>query len=201
MFVDREKGLFLSVYVNDIELAGKRQNKSPAWKILMKDVDLGDPTSFLDHVYLLCTQRECETSKDIVDSYRSMFESRISAGATERLPTTQATGKPDAETISSWSYHMEGHAKKCVERYCALARTKRLDNHTKSQHHACMDDHQFKGEETESVGELSTVLLTNCSDMSVFGSYWEQPDILWSVNKLARAKQNGQNLVATAWRF
>ena len=41
----------------------------------MKDVDLGGPTSFLDHVYLGCTQRECQTSKDIVDNYRNMFES------------------------------------------------------------------------------------------------------------------------------
>ena len=63
-----------------------------------------------------CTQRECQTSKDIVDNYRSMFESRISAGAIERLPST---GKFDAK-ISSWSYDMEGHAKKCVERYCEL---------------------------------------------------------------------------------
>ena len=35
------------------------------WKVLIKDVDLGGPTSFLDHVYLGCTQRECQTSKDI----------------------------------------------------------------------------------------------------------------------------------------
>ena len=56
------------------------------WKVLNKEVDLGDPTSFLDHVYLGCTQRQCEISKDIVDNYRTMFESRISAGATEKLP-------------------------------------------------------------------------------------------------------------------
>ena len=49
------------------------------WKLLNKEVDLGEPTSFLDHVYLGCTQRQCETSKDIVDNYRTMFESRISA--------------------------------------------------------------------------------------------------------------------------
>ena len=40
-------------------------------KILMKDVGLGEPTSFFDHVYLGCTQRECQTSKDIVENYRS----------------------------------------------------------------------------------------------------------------------------------
>ena len=33
---------------------------------LMKDVDLGEPTSFLDHVYLGCTQRECQTGRDIL---------------------------------------------------------------------------------------------------------------------------------------
>ena len=118
MFVEREKGLFLSVSVDDIKLAGKKQNIGPMWKILMKDVDLGEPASFLDHVYLDCTQRECQTSKHIVDNYRSMFESRISAGAIEKL---LYSGKLDAN-ISSCSYDMEGHAKKCVERYCEFAK-------------------------------------------------------------------------------
>ena len=56
LFVHREKGLFLSVYVDDIKLAGKKQNLDPMWKVLNKEVDLGEPTSFLDHVYLGCTQ-------------------------------------------------------------------------------------------------------------------------------------------------
>ena len=43
----REKGLFLSVYVDDIKLAGKKQNIDPVWKVLNKEVDLGEPTSFL----------------------------------------------------------------------------------------------------------------------------------------------------------
>ena len=34
LFVHREKGLFLSVYVDDIKLAGKKQNLDPMWKIL-----------------------------------------------------------------------------------------------------------------------------------------------------------------------
>ena len=78
LFVHREIGLFLSVYVDDIKLAGKKQNLDPMWKLLNKEVDLGEPTSFLDHVYLGCTRRQCEISKDIVDNYRTMFESRIS---------------------------------------------------------------------------------------------------------------------------
>ena len=87
----------------------------------MKDVDLGEPKSFLDRVYLGCTQRECQISKDIVDDYRSLFESRISAGATQKLSETKATVKLDVETISSWSHDMEGHATKCVERCCEFA--------------------------------------------------------------------------------
>ena len=101
---------------------------------------------------------------------QGMFESRISAGAKEKLPT-RASGRPDAEIISSWSYDMEGHAKKCVERSCEHA------NKTTQQLYKvatpCMDDHQFKEEENGSVGELSTVVLTNCSQMSVSGSNWE----------------------------
>ena len=84
-------------------------------ELLNKEVDLEEPTSFLDHVYLGCTQTQCEISKDIVDNYRTMFESRISAGGVEKLPSSQNL------RISSWSHDMAGHAKKCVERYCELA--------------------------------------------------------------------------------
>ena len=139
LFAHREKGSFLSVHVDDIKLAGKKQNIDPMWKVLDKEVDLGEPTSFLDHVYLGCTQRQCQISIDIVDNYRTMFESRISAGATEKLPY----------------YDMERHAKKCVERCCELA------NKTTQQLYKvstpCIDDHHFKEEEMKSVGESSQV--------------------------------------------
>ena len=38
-FVNRAKGLFLSAYVDDIKLAGKKHYFSPMWKILLKEVD------------------------------------------------------------------------------------------------------------------------------------------------------------------
>ena len=69
LIYEPRKGLFLSVYVDDIKLAGKKQNIDPMWKVPVKEVDLGEPTSFKDHVYLGRTQRGCETSKDIVDKY------------------------------------------------------------------------------------------------------------------------------------
>ena len=79
---------------------------------------------------------------------------------------------------------MVGHAKKCVERYCELA------NKTTQQLYKvstpCIDDHHFKEEETKSVGELSN----SCSQIFLKCLYLARigrPDILWSVNKLARA--------------
>ena len=135
LFVHREKGLFLSVYVDDIKLAGKKQNLDPMCKLLNKEVDLGEPTSFLDQVYLGCTQRQCQTSKDIVDNYRTMFESRISAGRTE---------KPQNLRLSSWSCDMEDHAKKCMERYCELANKTTQQLYKVSS--PCIDDHHFKEE-------------------------------------------------------
>ena len=65
--------LFLSVYVDDIKLAGKNQNIDPMWKVLNKEVDLGEQTPFLDHVVLVCTQKECQISKDIGYNYKSMM--------------------------------------------------------------------------------------------------------------------------------
>ena len=164
LFVHREKGLFLSVYVDDIKLAGKKQNIDLMWKVLSKEIDLGEPTSFLDHAYLGCTQRQCEISKDTIDNYRTMFESRLSAGVTEKFPCSENL------CVSSWSYDMEGHAKKCVERYCDLA------NRTTQQLYKvstpCIDGHHFKEEELK-CRRIVTSMLSNCSEVLILGTCWK----------------------------
>ena len=114
--------------MDDLKLAGKKHIIDPMWKLFNKEVDLGEPTSFLDHVYLGCTQRQCEISKNTVDNYRTMFESRISAGATEKLQCSENL------RISTWSYNMEGHAWNDVVSW----QTGRLNNSTKYLLHAMM---------------------------------------------------------------
>ena len=171
--------LFLSVYVDDIRMAGKKQNSAPMWKKLMKDVDIEEPISFLDHVYLGCTQREFKPNEKIIGRNNKMFESRISAGASEKFP---GWDKLRAKT-SAWSYDMERLARKCLELYCELANKKTERLYKVSQ--PCFDDHQIKQEELENKGELSEVYsrIEKCLYLARTG----RPDILWSVNKLARS--------------
>ena len=125
------------MYVDDIKLAGKKQNLDPMWKLLDKEVDLGEPTSFLDHVYLGCTQRQCQISKDIVDNYRTMFESQV--------PRV-------GNFVSSWSWRV---MQRNVWSDIVSWQTRRLNNIKVST--PCIDDHHFKEEEMKSVGELSQV--------------------------------------------
>ena len=75
LFVHRKQGLFLLVYVDDVEMAGRKQNVVPVWKTLMTLVDLGEPTSFLDNVCLGCTRRACKTNESIIDQYKEVFVS------------------------------------------------------------------------------------------------------------------------------
>ena len=90
---------------------------------------------------------------------------------------------PHAKTVP-WTYDMERPAQKCVERTCELANKKMEQLYRVSS--PCLDDHQFKQEELKTFGELSEV----CPQI-VFQSLYLQrigrPDILWSVNKLARS--------------
>ena len=132
-----------------------RKNMNPMWKLLNKEVALGKPTFFLDHVYLGCTQRQCQTSKDIVDNHSTMFESRISAVRPEKLPF------PQNLSTSSWYYDMDEHAKKCMKRYYELP------NKTTEQLYTefipCIEYHRFKEEEMK--------LLENCQIFALI-SFW-----------------------------
>ena len=138
LFVHRNKRLFLSVYTDDIKMTGKMQNMTPMWERLMNNVDLDVPTSFLDHVYLGCTQRECKSNEIIMDEYRKLIESRISAGATEKSPEWE---KLHVETIVQ-SSDMKGHTKKCAERCWELTNKQKGQLYKISS--PWLDDHHFK---------------------------------------------------------
>ena len=81
---------------------------------------------------------ECKPNETIIERYKKMFESRISAGATENYRDGE---KSQTETVAC-SYDMEGHAQKCVERYCELA-NKKVEQLKVSNP---LDGHEFKHE-------------------------------------------------------
>ena len=62
----------------------------------------------------------------------------FSAGATENLSRWE---QPHEKTVA-WSYDVEGHALKCVERRCELANKKVMQLYKDSS--LCVDDHHFK---------------------------------------------------------
>ena len=119
------------------------------WKVLNKEVDLGEPTSFLDHVYLGYTQRQCEVSQNIVENYRTMFESRISAGGIgKNYHSLKRLVFPHGR-MTWWTMQ------RSVWNDIVSWQTRLHNNSIKYLLHALID-HHFKEEETKSVGELST---------------------------------------------
>ena len=143
----------------------------------MKLVDLREPTSFLYHVYLGCTQRECKSNESIIEEDRKMFASRISVGATEKYLVGTNRTRKQLVGLMTWKVMRRNAwndvANKNVEQLYEVSTP-------------CLDDHHYKKEELETVGELSKV----CSQIVLKCLYFARigiPDTVWSVNKLARA--------------
>ena len=165
LFVHREKGLFLSVYVDDIKLAEKKQNIDSMWKVLNKEVDLGEPTSFLDHENLGCTQRQCEISKDIVHNYRAMFESRISAVRTEKTSILWEF---------SYFFVVLWYGRSCEEMCGAILWVGKQDDPTTLQSKNSL--HWWpplQRGRNEICSRLVTSMLSNCCEMLKLGTYWK----------------------------
>ena len=87
---------------------------------------------------------------------------------------------------------MDGHAQKNAMSDIPNWQTRRQSNCSKFRC-PCLDDHQFKQEELEAVGEL---VLKWCLYLARIG----RPDILWSDNKLARSVTNGLRHVTDDWQ-
>ena len=125
-FTEKQK-LFLWVYVYDITMAGKKQNMAPMWKKLMKIVDPDEPTSFLDHVYLGGTQRECKPNEFCWSNWK--------------VTRMGETSRTDSRTVLR-------HGRTCSKMRWAILRTGEQNNSTvHNVAKPCIEDHQVKEEE------------------------------------------------------
>ena len=128
----------------------------------------------------------------LLRSTKKIFESRISAGATQKL---LAWEKPHAKTVA-WSHDMEGHAKKFVERDCEQADTNAEQVYKIFT--PCLDDQKFKKEIMETVGEFST----SCSQICVkyqFCPIWLTLTSSGLQINLHELSQSRPERVANAW--
>ena len=120
-FVNRERGRFLSVCVD----ATRCGNIDPMWIVLNKEVDLAESTSFLDHVHLGCTPRECQQAKtlqtipEVCSNPRSVLELQKSYHVKENLTRTFPHGP------MTWKV-MQRNAWKDIANW----RTKQLNSYT-----------------------------------------------------------------------
>ena len=139
----------------------------PMWKVFNKEVDLGEPTSFFDHVYFGPALRDNVIwAKILWTITEPMFESRISAGATENLPLLK---KFEYLFVVLW--HGRSYEEMCGGAFVTWRTRRTQQLHKRST--PCIDDHHFKEEEMKSVGELSHVMLSDCSEMLFLGTYWK----------------------------
>ena len=182
-FVHRKQGVFLSVFVDDIKLPGK-PNLNRMLKKLMKLFDLGEPASFLDSVFLRCTQRERKSNESIVEEDKRMFESRIYAGATEQFSGWEASrAKPVA-----WPYDM--HGRSCEE----VRRTVCQLTNKKEGVAAITSKRKKMGNGGRIVRSLLSQIIPEYLYLARIGS----PDILWSCVLTDTSSYNGQELVTNA---
>ena len=122
---------------------------------------LQEPTSFLDHVYLGCTQRERKSNKIIINQYRQLFESRISAAATDQVPGwVKRSGGP-----TTWK-----DMRKSALRGVANWQVRRQSNCTESEP---LGWPQVPGGGTGNSWSIVKCMLSGCLEVLVFGKSWE----------------------------
>ena len=134
LFVHRKQGLFLSVYVDDKNLAGRKQNlrfileeideAGRPWRtsIIFMTTCIWDVLNVNAHRtrILLRTIQRCLNHVFLLEQLKNYL------GGTKLAPK-QSLGSDD----------MESHAKRCVESYCELANKKPEQLYKSSLLHAC----------------------------------------------------------------
>ena len=165
LIVHREKGLFLSVSVDDITLAGKKQNIAPIWKLLNQEVDLGEPTSFLDHVYLGCTQRQCE----IKQRYCWQLQNHVWI-----QNFCRSNWKITMIGKSEYHFVVLRYGRSCQEMCGKILWVGKQNDPTTLQSINSMPWRpSLQRRRIEIRGRIVKSMLSNCSDMLILGTYWK----------------------------
>ena len=111
LYLHREKKLFLSVYVDDLKMAGKKENLAPMWELLQKHLTLDPPSKMVDNQYLGSTQREIIPDPVNVEKMGAAFESfSVKHGdqaARVAHPELRKDGQPEGSIDQAGSPHVD----------------------------------------------------------------------------------------------
>ena len=143
--------IILSVNVDDVFTAGKKQNRVPMWKKWMKNVDLEEPTSFLDHVFWDALNVNVNRTRSSLNNRRRCLDH---AFLLEQLKSYQ-----DGKNLTQKQLHGPPTWKDMLESALndvANWQTRKWSSYFKVSS-PCLDDHQFRQEALEAVGEVSKV--------------------------------------------
>ena len=149
------KKLFLSVYVDGSKVAGKKQNVDPMWKVLMKQVDLGEPTSSLTTSIWFALNENVKQARILWTVITEIF---LNPGSPQEQKKNYFV-QGDLMQTSVHGPMIWKVVQRHVERYCELANKAPKELYKVSA--PCIDDHHVKEEELGSVGELSNVWFQN----------------------------------------
>ena len=136
-----------------------------SWKTLNWENQYHSLTMF----YWVVLNENVKLSKDVVDNCKNMFESRISAGAVEKLSETRFSGKLMRTLFLRCPMIWKVMLRSAWEDILSW-RVKQRNNYTKSHRHALMTTNLQKNRIS---WRIVNSLLTKCSEMCILGSYWE----------------------------
>ena len=219
LYMHREQQLFLSIYVDDFKMAGRKANLAPMWSKLKAHLNLDEPTQLHGSVYLGCSQYDRHIENVTIANQAAAFETIFassghkSAHSPERgeqikafpavnndshargvrdEPRTAASAATTPNLARSptqvgpvrgYHYDMSGHAADCVSRYLELAGLPATS--LKNVTTPCVDDHALSAEDFEGKGTLHASAARIVLKV-LFLARVCRPDLLWSVNTLAR---------------
>ena len=150
----------------------------PMRKKLMELVDLDEPTSFLDHKTLGCTQRERRHYQNNIEKYST---SRISCDSNWKITRMGETSRKNCRGVVR-------HGKPCEKmrrRIVWVGKPKRLGKCTKYQLHVwtTVTSRKKNRRRLESFPKLCSQIVLKCLYLARIG----RPDILGPWTRLARA--------------
>ena len=186
-FVNRRRGLFLSVYVDDIKLVGKKQNVDPMWKVLWKK-------SIWENQHHFLTTSAWSALNGNGKHVKKMSTITKYVRIQERKSTWLR------ETRRRHLFMVLWYARSCKEMCGAILWTGEQNNPATVQSRNSMP--WRPSIQRRRIGirwRIVKSLLSNCPKVPVFGTHWWTRHSMVSKQTCTSSHQNGPELVPDAW--